>query len=300
MAEDGSSLEKKVVRKVKAAADRVDITCDRCGKLMKPGGVIKKNIGDEQFQFCSVSCAANFNAKIKKSTETPLWKKHAEEGPTDSGRTMVLMIIVAIVAIIILAGYLMAVALKPQPRTLYSQMEIAAGDVNVINSTPSGDNRTAIVQVRVEMSNVGEAESGVLNVWVGAFNISNQAVIVWEFNTSDLWPLNGSASINKVPPKGKGDTVRAYGNLVLPQGVYVTKLKIYEDYSKKTVVFGSMQITVDKSMVANQSTYHPEGSLPGRSVTPSAEKAMMPGFEGVAVLAAAAAVLLLAGRSRKR
>ena len=42
---------------LKKAANAVDMTCDKCGKAMKPGGNIKKNIGGEDHQFCSEACA---------------------------------------------------------------------------------------------------------------------------------------------------------------------------------------------------------------------------------------------------
>ncbi|XUW99578.1 MAG: TRASH domain-containing protein [Dehalogenimonas sp.] len=58
MADKGKLLGKKVV-------DKVDMTCDACGKMMKPGGAVKKNISDKDYQFCSESCAAGFKAGSK-------------------------------------------------------------------------------------------------------------------------------------------------------------------------------------------------------------------------------------------
>jgi len=153
------------------------------------------------------------------------------------------------------------------------------------------------------MANVGEAESGVISVWCEAFELKDQAVRVSYFNASDLRPLDGSASINKVPPKGKsGSIVKATGTLQLPPGNYTTKLKLYEDYSKRTVVYGSMLIYVKPSMVANQTEYNPEGSARGRSEPEPAQSSGAfgaPGFEVPAVLAAAVAVALLLRPSRK-
>ena len=300
MAGTGSSLEKKVVSKVKAAADRVDITCDRCGKLMKPGGVVKKKLGDEEFQFCSVHCAANYNAKIRKHDDTPLWKTHAQEGPSDSGRIMVLVIVVVLVAIVIAAGYLISVALRPVPKTLYSELSVSSNDVSVLQSIPAGDNKSAIVPVRVEITNIGELESGVINVWCGAYNSTQENQMFSEFNTTDMVRVDGLGTINKIPPKGKaGSIVRAAGNLSLQPGNYTVKLRIYEDGGKRTLVYGSIVIKVDNSMVATPQPYVPEGSGRGRAITPPAEKSAMPGFEGALVLAADASVAFILRRSRK-
>lgn len=301
MAGSNSSLKKKVVDDLKAAAGSVDITCDRCGKLMKPGGAIQKKVGGEEFQFCSVSCAANFNAKIRKSEETPAWKRYAEEGPSDKSRFMVLVFVVVIVAIIILAGYLLSVALRPAPRTIYSELSVGTDNVDILQSTPSGDNKTAIVPVRVEITNIGELESGVISVYCGAYNLTQANQLVSEFNTSALTPLNGSATINKIQPKGKsGSIVTAQGNLNLPPGNYSVKLKIYEDYGKRTMVYGSVIIRVDKSMTAVPQPYVPEGSGRGRSAADVAPGAFVPGFEAPVLLAAAGLVLLLLRRDRKQ
>ena len=301
MADSDSSLKKKVVDDIKAAAGKVDITCDRCGKLMKPGGVVKKTVGGEEMQFCSVSCAANFNAKIKKSEEPPVWKRHAEDGPSDRSRTMMLLVITAIVAIIILAGYLVSVAMRPQPRTLYSELSVGQQDVVALKSTPSGDNRTAIVPVRVTITNIGELESGVISVVCGAYNLTQTSQLVDENTTSELKPMNGSATINKIPPKGKsGCIVQATGNLALPVGNYSVKVEIFEDFSKRTLITGTIIIRVDKYMTAVGESYNPEqGSGRGRSVQEGSSKGFMPGFEGVAVLAAVGMIALLYRRARK-
>jgi hypothetical protein len=42
----------------KGVGNRTDVTCDKCGKVMKPGGNIKKKTGGEDHQFCSEACAA--------------------------------------------------------------------------------------------------------------------------------------------------------------------------------------------------------------------------------------------------
>ena len=41
----------------KGVANKTDMTCDKCGKAMKPGGNVKKNIAGEDHQFCSEACA---------------------------------------------------------------------------------------------------------------------------------------------------------------------------------------------------------------------------------------------------
>lgn len=301
MADSDSSLKKKVVDDIKAAAGKVDITCDRCGRLMKPGGVVKKTVGGEEMQFCSVSCAANFNAKIKKSEEPPVWKRHAEDGPSDRSRTMMLLVITAIVAIIILAGYLVSVAMRPQPRTLYSELSVGQHDVVSLDSTPSGDNKTAIVPVRVKITNIGELESGIILVVCGAYDLTQPSHLVYECKTSELKPINDSATINKIPPKGKsGCIVNATGNLILPVGNYSVEVEIFEDFSKRTLITGTIIIRVDKSMTAKSEDYNPEqGTGKGRSAPETQGGSFMPGFEGVAVLAAAGMIALLYRRARK-
>ena len=46
--------------KFKKVGDRMDVTCDACGKMMKPGGAVKKNVGGSDHQFCSQGCADEF------------------------------------------------------------------------------------------------------------------------------------------------------------------------------------------------------------------------------------------------
>jgi hypothetical protein len=198
------------------------------------------------------------------------------------------------VAIGILAAYLVSVALRP---TLYSELSVSSDDVDVLASTPSGDNKTAIVPVRVEIANIGELESGVILIRCSAYNQTQENQLVSEFNTSSLVPINGSGAKDKIAPKDKpGSIVQATGNLVLPPGNFTAKIKIYEDGSKRTIVSGSVLIQVDKSMVATLQTSFPGGSGRGKSET---GKSPMPGFEGIAALAAAASVAILLRRSRK-
>ena len=41
----------------KGLANKVDVTCDNCGKAMKPGGNVKEKIDGKDYQFCSEACA---------------------------------------------------------------------------------------------------------------------------------------------------------------------------------------------------------------------------------------------------
>ena len=45
---------------MKKMSHSMDITCDKCGKLMKPGGVVKKHVDGADHQFCSPVCANAF------------------------------------------------------------------------------------------------------------------------------------------------------------------------------------------------------------------------------------------------
>jgi hypothetical protein len=59
---------KSLGRKTLTAADRavghMDITCDNCGKLMKPGGEYTRVIKGKEYQFCSVLCADHFHPPL--------------------------------------------------------------------------------------------------------------------------------------------------------------------------------------------------------------------------------------------
>jgi hypothetical protein len=45
-------------------ADAVDITCDHCNKLMKPGFMaVKRKLWKKEYQFCSEKCAKKFTGK---------------------------------------------------------------------------------------------------------------------------------------------------------------------------------------------------------------------------------------------
>ena len=89
--------------------------------------------------------------------------------------------------------------------------------------------------------------------------------------------------------------MRATGSLSLPPGNYTVKLKIYEDGGKRTLIYGSVTIRVDRSMVATPQPYVPEGGGKGRSAPETQGGGFMPGFEGVAVLAAIGAISATVG-----
>lgn len=46
------------------AVGAMDVTCDNCGKLMKPGGEYTRTIMGKKYQFCSVLCADHFHPRI--------------------------------------------------------------------------------------------------------------------------------------------------------------------------------------------------------------------------------------------
>lgn len=60
MADKGKEMAEKGKGIAGKAIDKVDVTCDNCRKMMKPGGVIKKNIGGKDYQFCGDACATAF------------------------------------------------------------------------------------------------------------------------------------------------------------------------------------------------------------------------------------------------
>jgi hypothetical protein len=59
--EGGKKVGKKTVDVTEKAVGHVDITCDNCGKLMKPGGIYTRTIRGKEYQFCSVLCADHFH-----------------------------------------------------------------------------------------------------------------------------------------------------------------------------------------------------------------------------------------------
>ena len=237
--------------------------------------------------------------KKAKIGETPYWQQHLEDGSADRSRTAAVLIVAIIVVIVVLSAVLVMYLARPQPKTVYSELSVGSSDVSILTSTPSGDNKTAIVPVEVELRNIGEGKSGIINVWVGAYNRTNGNQRIGEFNTTDLKRVDNAQMVSFIEPKDKdGSIVRARGNLSLPPGDYQLRLKIYEDGGKRTLVYGYIFVTVDKSMVATPQAYVPEGGGRGNPVKQDAG-AMAPGFEGPAALAAVAAILVFVRLKRK-
>ena len=58
--EVGKEVGHKTASGLGKVAGKLDITCDTCGKVMKPGGVYTRVINGKQYQFDSVLCADNF------------------------------------------------------------------------------------------------------------------------------------------------------------------------------------------------------------------------------------------------
>lgn len=66
--EKAKDVGKKAMSRTKKVAEKVvgamDITCDNCNKLMKPGILgPKREVKGREYQFCSEKCANNFVAK---------------------------------------------------------------------------------------------------------------------------------------------------------------------------------------------------------------------------------------------
>lgn len=240
--------------------------------------------------------------KVKKAVEEekPYWQQHLEDGSADRSRTAAAVIITIIVVIIVLSAVLIMYLARPQPKTVYSELSVGQYDVTYSKSTPSGDNKSALVPIEIKITNKGEGESGVVKVFCDAVNFTNPNQKAGGFNTSELRDINNNVS-NKIPPSGKpGSTVRASGILNLTPGKYNVRLEIYEDAGKRTLVSGNFIVNVDQSMVASPEQYIPEqGSGRGASKTVGESNGMVPGFEGPAALAAVAVVLALVRLNRK-
>ena len=48
------------------AVGHMDVTCDTCGKLMKPGGEYTRVIQGKEHQFCSVPCANKYHPPMQE------------------------------------------------------------------------------------------------------------------------------------------------------------------------------------------------------------------------------------------
>jgi hypothetical protein len=64
-AEGAKSAGQKTAKGAEHAVGRIDITCDNCGKLMKPGGEYTRVVMGKEYQFCSVQCSIHFHPPMK-------------------------------------------------------------------------------------------------------------------------------------------------------------------------------------------------------------------------------------------
>ena len=237
--------------------------------------------------------------KKAKQEDKPLWEQQLEDGSGDRSRTAAALVVTIIVVIVVLSALLVIYLMRPMPRTVYSELSVGQYDVTYSASTPSGDNKSALIPVEIKITNKGEGESGVVKVYCEAFNYTNPNQKGGGFNTSELRDINGNIS-NRIPPAGKpGSTVRASGILNLTPGKYNVRLEIYEDAIRTSIVSGNFIVNVDQSMVASPEPYQPEQDQgQGRSTTYGAGTGMLPGFEAPLALAAVAAVLILIRKNR--
>jgi len=235
-----------------------------------------------------------------KKAETPYWQQHHEDGSADRSRTAAVLIVAILVVIVVLSAVLVMYLARPQPKTVYSELSVGQLDVTYSKSTPSGDNKSALVPIEIKITNKGEGESGVVKVFCDAVNYTNPNQKAGGFNTSELRDMNNNVS-SRIPPADKpGSTVRASGILNLTPGKYNVRLEIYEDAGKRTLVSGNFIVNVDQSMVASPEQYMPEqGSGRGAPKTVGESSGMLPGFEGPAMLAAVAAIMVFVRLKRK-
>lgn len=232
--------------------------------------------------------------------EKPYWMQHLDDGSADRSRTAAVLIISFILVILVLSAVLVVYLLQPHPRTVYSELAVGRLDVVYSPSTPSGDNRSALVPVEIKISNLGEGRSGVVKVFCDAVNYSNLNQKAGGFNTSELRDIDNKV-YTTIAPKGEpGSIVRATGVLNLTPGKYSVRLEIFEDAGKRTLVSGSFIVNVDQSMVANAEPYIPvQDKGRGRATEAGTTGGLTPGFEGPAALAATAVVLVLVGLNRR-
>jgi len=202
----------------------------------------------------------------------------------------------------------LALSTGPEPvkaQPVFSAMpEITPADVFVRPPTASGDNRTANIEVDIEMINVGKGTSGTLLVWCGAFDHAQPNLLWDDFSTSSLRRMSDYSVTNRMTASGKsGSIVQLSGELQLPTGEYDIRLRIYEDGGNRTLVSGLIRIIVDKNSVKVPDPFTPEGST-GRSYEPAAKPSpasSTPGFEALGALGAAGiALVVIMGKRRTK
>ena len=220
------------------------------------------------------------------------------------------MLVFGIGVTLIVAVVFSALALSTGPEPVKAQPvvsampEITPADVFVRPPTASGDNRTANIEVDIEMINVGKGTSGTLLVWCGAFDHAQPNLLWDDFSTSSLRRMSDYSVTNRMTASGKsGSIVQLSGELQLPTGEYDIRLRIYEDGGNRTLVSGLIRIIVDKNSVKVPDPFTPEGST-GRSVPvtkPTPADSAAPGFEALGALAAAGiALVVIMGKRRMK
>jgi hypothetical protein len=175
-------------------------------------------------------------------------------------------------------------------RMVSALLSVERGDVFVRDPAPYGDNLTALVPVEIEILNIGDGKSGNISVWCAAFAQEQNNLLKADFNTSQLQRVGDTRTVNRMSERDKpGSIVRVRGELRLPPGSYDVRLRIYEDAGKRTLVSGSIEITVNETNVKIQSPYKPGGRSPGRSYAAASEGGLAPGFDGLLVVGAGTA-----------
>jgi hypothetical protein len=206
---------------------------------------------------------------------------------------MSVTIVVLLVASAILANAVFGT------RMVSALLSVDKGDVFLRDPRPYGDNLSAVVPVEIEILNLGDGKSGNISVWCGAFSQEQSNLLKADFNTTQLVRVGDPKPVNRISEKEKpGSIVRARGDLRLPPGSYEVRLRIYEDAGKRTLVSGSIDITVNQTMVNINSPYKPQGRSPGRSYEVAASKGAMPGFDGTLGLGAVALAVVAVAASR--
>ncbi|MFW9800607.1 MAG: hypothetical protein ACFFD9_09235 [Candidatus Thorarchaeota archaeon] len=57
-------MAEKVRKYVRVIGGKLDVTCDECGDLMRPGGHYQLDVGEKSYQFCSETCMETYEAKV--------------------------------------------------------------------------------------------------------------------------------------------------------------------------------------------------------------------------------------------
>ena len=248
------------------------------------------------------SGASGYQAAHPQVPQAQVWSP----GPRPTGKKPLLppgsekMVAVMSVTIVVLlvASAILANAVFGT-RMVSALLSVDKGDVFLRDPRPYGDNLSAIVPVEIEILNLGEGKSGNISVWCGAFSQEQSNLLKADFNTTQLVRVGDPKPVNRISEKEKpGSIVRARGDLRLPPGSYEVRLRIYEDAGKRTLVSGSIDITVNQTMVNINSPYKPQGRSPGRSYEVAASKGAMPGFDGTLGLGAVALAVVAVAASR--